>query len=61
MNYVNAYKNINVSVASHTEEEIAELDFVDPKVTHILPEFLTSEPIMEQINNSWPTKIFNYL
>lgn len=55
------YLKINLEAASHAEEEIAEFGFVDPKSTHLLPEFLTKESIREQIDSSLPTKIFNYL
>lgn len=55
------YKNIDLSGASHAEEEIAEHGFVDPKTTHILPEFLTKEDIARQVNDKLPTKLFNYL
>jgi ADP-ribose pyrophosphatase YjhB (NUDIX family) len=52
------YLAVDLSTASHAAEEIAELDFVDPKHAHILPEFLTTEPLAEVISNPQPTKIF---
>lgn len=58
---VEDYLKVNLDAASHAEEEIAEFGFVDPKLTHLLPEFLTKEPLKDQIDSSLPTKIFNYL
>jgi len=55
------YKNLDISVATHAEEEIAEFGFVDPKTTHILPEFLTTVDVADQIKNPQPPKVFNYL
>ena len=55
------YKNIDFSASSHGIEEIANADFVDPKSTHILPKFLSTENIAEHIKSRQPTKIFNYL
>lgn len=55
------YKDIDISGASHAEEEIAEYGFVDPKAGNILPEFLTTEDIAAHIASNSPTKIFNYL
>lgn len=55
------YIHLDLSTASQAEEEIDTLDFVDPKTTYILPEFLTTENIAEQIEESLPTKVFNYL
>lgn len=54
------YIDLDLSAASHAAEEIAELAFVDPKNAHILPEFLTTEPLTEVIGNPQPTKIFTY-
>jgi ADP-ribose pyrophosphatase YjhB (NUDIX family) len=55
------YKNIDISTASHAAEEIDQFGFVDPETTHILPEFLTTEPIGSHISANGPTKIFTYL
>lgn len=54
------YLNLDLQDALYAEEEIAEIALVEPKTTRILPEYLTTEPIAEQINNSVPTKIFTY-
>ena len=53
--------NVDLSLASHAAKEIEILDFVDPANTHILPAFLTTEPIAEQIRTSQPVKFFDYL
>lgn len=58
---VEDYQDIDASLASHAEEEIAEHGFVDPKTTHILPKFLTEQDIQADIKSSQPTKIFTYL
>jgi len=55
------YTNIDLSNASHAAEEIAALEFVNPKITHILPKFLTTEPLADQISQSLPTKVFSDL
>lgn len=57
----NDYKGIDITGASHAEEEIAEYGFVDPNAGNILPEFLTTEDLAGHIRAKAPTKIFNYL
>jgi 8-oxo-dGTP diphosphatase len=54
------YETIDLNKASHAHE-IERIEFVDPKATHLLPEFLTKEPIEEQIENTQSPKIFSYL
>src|SRR3990167_6778722 len=53
------YINIDISKTSHGEEEIAQIDFIDPTNNNVLPKFLTSESF-ENLE-SQPTKIFNYI
>lgn len=55
------YLEIDLSRASHGAKEIAEIGFVNPQKTNILPKFLTTEPIAKQIAQCNPTKIFSYL
>ncbi|HLB66115.1 MAG TPA: NUDIX hydrolase, partial [Candidatus Saccharimonadales bacterium] len=51
--------DIDLSKTSHGEEEIAEIDFVEPASTNILPKFLTTESF-DNLEKQ-PTKVFNYL
>ncbi len=53
------YVNIDLLNTTHGEEEIEEIDFVDPSKNHILPKFLTTENFNNLDNQQ--TKIFNYL
>lgn len=55
------YKNIDLSAATHAEEEIAELAFADPKAIYILPEFLATENLTQHICDKVPAKLFSYL
>ncbi len=41
------FLNIDLSKASHAEAEIAEIEFIDTKQNHILPEFLTKKSANE--------------
>ena len=52
------YLHIDLSQTTHGQEEIQEIDFVDPKATYILPKFLTTEDIAAHISAGQPTKIF---
>jgi len=54
------YLMVDTSQTTHGEEEIAELDFVDPKTTYILPTFLSKDDLAEKISNG-PTTIVNLL
>ncbi|MDZ7785569.1 MAG: NUDIX hydrolase [Candidatus Saccharibacteria bacterium] len=38
------YREVDLSKASHAEEEIAEIDFIDTTKNNVLPEFLTTKP-----------------
>ena len=55
------YLSIDLSKTTHGEEEIAEIDFVDPAVTRIMPEFLTVENLSEHAASSSPTRIFSVI
>jgi len=55
------FKNINLVSTSHGLQEIAKVDFIDPKSHQILPNFLMSEDIGSLISSNKPVKIFNYL
>lgn len=53
------YLNIDLSKTTHGEEEIAEIDFVDPATTRIMPEFLRTDDIGAHIANGSPTRVFS--
>lgn len=52
------FQSIDLSKTSHGATEIKEIGFVDPAATHILPKFLTSEPLLHKIKTPGPTQIF---
>lgn len=56
-----AFQHIDLAKTTHGQEEIAELSFVDPASTNILPEFLTIENIPAHIAANEPPEIFNFL
>ncbi|HEX8227142.1 MAG TPA: NUDIX hydrolase [Candidatus Saccharimonadales bacterium] len=53
------FVHIDLSGTTHGEQEIAEIAFVDPRNTMILPLFLTTEDLSAQ--TSAPTKLFSLL
>ncbi len=53
------YLRIDLSETTHGELEIAEINFIDPAVVRVLPEFLQAEPLSEVIAGNGPTKIFS--
>jgi ADP-ribose pyrophosphatase YjhB (NUDIX family) len=55
------YLHINLSKTTHGEEEIAEIAFVDPATTHVLPEFLTTEALDEFAGSGGPARIISRL
>jgi len=55
------YIAIDLSKTTHGMEEIEAIDFVDPKLTHLLPEFLKTEPLDEHIAGNESTKIVSRL
>lgn len=52
------YLNIDLSKTTHGLEEIEEIGFIDPANMHVLPEFLKTENIVEQVEGL-PTKVFS--
>lgn len=51
------YLNIDLAKTTHGEIEIAQIDFVDPANTYILPEFLSTDKLQEIIRDSSPTRV----
>ncbi|HSW80246.1 MAG TPA: NUDIX hydrolase [Candidatus Saccharimonadales bacterium] len=57
----NDFLNIDLSKTSHGETEIAEIKFVDPITTTILPDFLTTVNIATKIQAEESPTLFNLL
>lgn len=55
------FMDIDLSMASHAEEEIEKIEFVDPASEHVLPRFLSDEDVAAHIAAQAPVKIFNYI
>jgi ADP-ribose pyrophosphatase YjhB (NUDIX family) len=55
------YLHIDLSKTTHGMEEIEEVGFVDPGTTHILPEFLKTEPLDEHVAGNAATKVMSRL
>lgn len=55
------YLDINLENTTHGAEEIESIDFLDPKSTVILPEFLAHETLESQIESDASVKIFSYV
>lgn len=55
------YLHVDLSKTTHGSLEIAEITFIDPKASHVLPKFLATEDIPAHIAANAPPKIFNYL
>ncbi|MDB5185762.1 MAG: hydrolase [Candidatus Saccharibacteria bacterium] len=55
------YLKIDLATTTHGASEIAEIAFVDPKATNILPKFLATEPVIEKVLSPSPPTIFTYL
>lgn len=55
------YLNIDLTQTTHGMEEIEAIDFIDPSKEYVLPDFLSTEPIMEVANSNGPTKVFSRL
>lgn len=53
------YLNIDLSKTTHGEAELLEINFIDPAQNTVLPKFLMTEPIFDNINA--PATIFSYL
>lgn len=54
------YKNIDLSTTTHGAIEIAEINFIDPLASTLLPAFLTQQNIAADVANG-QTKFFNYI
>ncbi len=54
------YKSIDLSATSHGEEEIAEIRFIDPRSSAILPRFLGQEEL-DRVDTQIAPKFFSYL
>jgi ADP-ribose pyrophosphatase YjhB (NUDIX family) len=52
------YKNVDLGQTTHGVQEIEAIDFVDPKTTHILPDFLTTEDLSAFIASAGPARFF---
>ena len=55
------YLDIDLSKTTHGAEEIAEIGFVEPAATKILPEFLMTEPLESFAASNAPTKAISRL
>ncbi len=55
------YLNIDLTKTTHGLKEIEEIGFVDPAGTHILPEFLKTEPLDETSVRAAETKVISRL
>ena len=55
------YLHIDLSKTTHGAEEIAEIGFVNPAATKILPEFLTTELLESFAASNAPTKVISRL
>lgn len=55
------YLNIDLSKTTHGQTEIAEIGFVDPAKTYILPEFLTQDDLQQMIDSNGPTRVVSKL
>ena len=54
------YVQIDLSKTTHGQEEIAEIDFIDPSKNKVYPKFLQSIDFTT-LNTASPVKLFNYL
>lgn len=52
------YLSIDLKNTTHGEAEIEKIEFVDPRTTTIRPEFLTTEPLVDQAEHKLPVKFF---
>ncbi len=53
------FLHIDLTKTTHGQEEIAEIDFIDPKTSDVYPEFLRTESFENLA--AQPTKFFSYL
>lgn len=54
------YLRIDLEKTTHGALEIAEIDFVNPITTPILPAFLMTESLLSKISSHSPPTIFSY-
>lgn len=54
------YLNIDLANSTHGETEIEEIEFIDPETMRVLPEFLGTENLAEQVKGE-PTKVISRL
>ena len=54
------YLNIDLANSTHGEVEIEEIDFIDPKIVRVLPEFLATENLAKQASGE-PAKVISRL
>ena len=55
------YVNVDLSNTTHGAQEIEQIDYIDPKTSVLLPEFLQAEPLAEFAASNQPPKFFaNY-
>lgn len=52
------YQHADPSKTPHGQMELAAVGFIDPKTSHILPEFLSTEDLPTFIASNQPTKFF---
>ncbi|HEY5667902.1 MAG TPA: NUDIX hydrolase [Candidatus Saccharimonadales bacterium] len=55
------YVHIDLANTTHGMEEIEEIGFIDPATTHIMPEFLKTEPLSEHATSNDPAIIISKL
>jgi ADP-ribose pyrophosphatase YjhB (NUDIX family) len=55
------YLLVDLTKSSHGTAEIAEIDFVVPAITNILPEFLMTEDLLQKIASPSPATIISRL
>ncbi len=55
------YVNIDLSNTTHGEIELAEISFIDPASSHVMPEFLTQEDLRQFVESIQPTRVISRL
>ena len=55
------YMDIDLSKSTHGLEEIEEIGFINPATTHILPDFLKTEDLVQMAESAATTKIISRL
>lgn len=55
------YLEIDLENTTHGADEIESIEFVNPKVTVILPKFLSQEDLGSQIESSSSVRIFSFV